>query len=428
LLQLTSRAYADSFDYQRHLDVDGGTGCLNASIPVCQYYDAGVARWAGLEERLALNWLHDESLVTTLGVDGRVRWVGTKEDIVDAGTGKPIGATAGRVDDTSGIVSPYIQQTYRPSSWADLNAGARLDVDSHFSPVLSPRGAIAIEPFDKTTLKLIYSQAFRAPTLSETSIADYQVAPSPNLQPESVRSVEVSVEQRVAAQRMVFGVFRTWWQNLVEAEPVSAADLTALQAQHKEPVLVGNLIEYENVAEIENFGWNGAWEGSLLDRRLRYGANATEAFTRLQEGGTSTLPSVAPQVFGNLHVAYVVGADLPTPALSVYGVGPRAADRAAPNGALLPAAPAMADFRVAVTGRVPSARWAGYVLTADYTTASHGPYSAGPTFSSYQSVLLASGAQIPPPAFAPIDQFRVMVGLRVDFLNESQSQSAGEAP
>jgi outer membrane receptor protein involved in Fe transport len=428
LLQLTSRVYADSFDYQRHLDVDGGTGCLNGNIAVCQYYDAGVARWAGAEERLALNWLHDQSLVTTLGVDGRVRWVGAKEDVLDTSTNRPIEPTAGRIDDTGGIVSPYIQQTYRPASWVDMNAGARLDMDSRFSPVLSPRGALAIHPFDKTTLKLIYSQAFRAPTIAETSLTDYQVAPSPNLKPETVRSVEVSVEQRFAAQRLLFGVFRTWWQNLIEFGPVSAADLSALQAENKEPLVVGNLIQYENVANVDNFGWNGAWEGSLLDRRLQYGANATGAFTRLGQGGQSSLPPVAPQVFGNLHIAYAFGAGLPTPALTVYGVGPRAADRAAPDGAMLPAAPALADVRVAVTGRVPSARWLGYVVTADYTTASYGPYTSGPTFSSLQKTLLATATQFPPPGFAPIDQFRVMVGLRFDFLDGSQSPNTGDLP
>jgi outer membrane receptor for ferrienterochelin and colicins len=426
LAQLTSRAYADSFDYQRRVDEDALTGCLRSSIAYCEYYDAGVAQWAGVEERLALNWLRDQSLVTTLGVDGRLRWVGTKQDMLDADTGKPLAQTAGRLSDLGGIVSPYAEQTYSPTPWLDLNAGARLDMDSRYSPVLSPRGAVAVRPADKTTFKAIYSQAFRAPTLSETRIVDYTVAPAPGLGPETVRSLEASLEQRFATQRLLFGVFRTWWTGLVESQPVPIAVLNMLQATHQEPAVVANLIQYQNVAGIDNYGWNGGWEGTLAERRLRYGANATGAFTRLQQGGSAAYPMVAPQVFGNARVGYVPGGALPAVTLVVFGVGPRAADRAAPTtGATLPAAAASADFRLAITGRVPSLGAVGYALTADYATASAGPYTAGPLLGSLDRLLSNVGA-LPVPTFAPVDQFRVMLGLRLDFLN-GPSSGSGEA-
>jgi outer membrane receptor for ferrienterochelin and colicins len=429
LAQLSSRIYADSFDYQRRLDQDGATGCLNAAISVCQYYDAGAAQWAGVEERLALNWFHDQTFVTTIGTDARIRWVRTKEDMIDVATGQALAPTIGRIDETGGIVSPYAQQTYSPTSWLDFNAGARLDVDSRYSPVVSPRGAIALRTSDKTTFKVIYSQAFRAPTYSETSIVDYKVAPSPDLQPETVRSVEASVEQRFGTQRVLFGVFRSWWESLIESGPVSLAELTALQMAHMEPPIVGNLSQFSNVAGIDNYGWNGGWEGSLSERRVRYGLNATGAFTRLQQGGQSVYPLVAPQVFGNAHVAYSFGEGGPTAALAVYGMGPRAADRSAPTGGTLPAAPALADLRLAVTGRVPLLPHGfGYSVTADYTTADHGPYMAGPDFRTFASVLTADGATLPSPSYAPIDQFRVMFGLRFDFLTGTRAVSAGGVP
>jgi outer membrane receptor protein involved in Fe transport len=427
LAQLTSRAYADSFDYQQRVDQPAPIGCLRTSIVYCSYYDAGVAQWAGLEERLALNWLHDQSFVTTLGVDARARWVGTKEDSFNTDTGAPLGPTEGRISDVGGIVSPYAQQTYSPTTWLDLNVGARLDMDSRYAPELSPRGAVAVRPSDKTTFKVIYSQAFRAPTLSETSIVDYTVAPSPGLGPETVRSLEATLEERFATQRFVFGVFRTWWDGLIESQPVPVAELNMLQNQHLEPLIVGNLIQYQNVAAIDNYGWNGGWEGSLLDRRLRYGANATGAFTRLEQGGQAVYPAIAPQVFGNAHLGYALGPSLPTATFAVFGVGPRAADRTTPTGATLPAAPPSADLRLAVTGRVPSLHGVGYSLTADYSTASTGPYTAGPAFSSFDKVLIASGKSLPLPTFAPVDQFRVMIGLRFDFLN-GPSGTAGEVP
>jgi outer membrane receptor protein involved in Fe transport len=428
LAQLSSRVYADTFDYQRRLDQDGATGCLNAAIAVCEYYDAGAAQWAGVEERLALNWFRDETFVTTLGTDARIMHVQTKEDMIDVASGQALAPTAGRIDQVGGIVSPYAQQTYSPTPWLDMNAGARLDVDSRYSPVLSPRGAVAVRTSDKTTFKVIYSQAFRAPTYAETSIVDYKVAPSPDLQPETVRSVEASVEQRFGTQRVLFGVFRSWWDGLIESEPVSLMALTQLQTEHLEPPIVGNLAQFANVAAVDNYGWNGGWEGSLSERRLRYGLNATGAFTRLQQNGQSVYPIVSPQVFGNAHAVYAIGEGWPTVALAVYGMGPRAADRPSPAGATLPAAPALADVRLALTGRVPSLRAVGYVVTADYTTADHGPYMAGPDFRTFYSVLTADGAQVPSPSYAPIDQFRVMVGLRFDFMTGAQGGSAGGMP
>jgi outer membrane receptor for ferrienterochelin and colicins len=419
--QLTSRVYADSFDYQRRLDVNAYLGCLRGDIQVCQYYDAGVARWAGVEERLTLNWFRDQRFVTTLGVDARERSVGTKEDVVNDLTGKAIQPTAGRISETGLLVSPYAQQTYNPASWVDFNAGARLDIDDRFSPVLSPRAAVSVRPFEKTTLKVIYSQAFRTPTWSETSLADYEVAPSPGLQPEIVRSVEGSIEQKFATQRVLFGVFRTWWTNLIEAVPVSADELTQLQAAHIEPLVVPNLLQYQNIASVDNFGWNGAWEGSLVDRRLRYGLSATGAFTRLNQGGQSGPPAVAPQIFGNARVSYSAGGWIPTPALAVFAMGPRPADRTAPDGSPLPEAPALVDLRAAVSGRVPAVRGLSYIVTADYTTAGRGPYTAGPNFSSFQGALLGAATAYPPPGFAPVDQFRVMAGLRFDFFTGTRS-------
>jgi outer membrane receptor for ferrienterochelin and colicins len=428
LAQLSSRVYADTFDYQRRLDQDGATGCLNAAIAVCEYYDAGSAQWAGVEERLALNWLRDETLVTTLGTDARVRYVQTKEDMIDVATGQALAPTAGRIQNTGGVVSPYAQQTYSPTGWLDLNAGARLDMDSRYSPVLSPRGAVAVRATKKTTFKVIYSQAFRAPTISETSIVDYKVAPSPDLQPEIVRSLEASVEERFGTQRVLFGVFRSWWESLIESVPVSLSELSYLQMTHMEPPIVGNLSQFANVAGVDNYGWNGGWEGSLAERRLRFGANATGAFTRLQQNGQSVYPLVAPQVFGNAHVAYAIGDGWPTVALATYWMGPRAADRPSPSGATLPPAPPVADLRLAVTGRVPPIRGIGYVVTADYVTADHGPYMAGPDFRTFYSVLTADGAQVPSPSYVPIDQFRVMVGLRFDFLTGADATGAGGVP
>ena len=409
LVQLTSRVYGDG--YQRKSRVDAPGFLLLRSQPIVSLYNVGVARWAGIEERLNLNWLGDQSLVTMLGIDARERWASAKGDLLDAKTGAYIDATVGHFDVDSPLVAPYVQQTYSPTRWLDLNAGARLDDDSRYSPVLSPRAAVAVKPWDKGTLNLAYSQAFRAPTWGETSISNYQIAPSDNLVPEHVRSAEGSFEQRFETQRVLFGVFRTWWDNLIEPTELPPSERTRLENAFRIPSVVGTLQQYRNVASIDNYGWNAAWEGTLVDGRLRYGANLTGAYTRQTTGGVTSPLALAPEIFGNARVAYVAGGLLPAPAFAVSLLGPRPADRLSTTGALLPETSTTADMLLTLTGAVPGVSGLRYRASGEYITASHGPYTAGPDLT-YE---VLNGSVLPTPVFAPIQQVRLFLGLRYDF-------------
>ena len=83
----------------------------------------------------------------------------------------------------------------------------------------------------------------------------------------------------------------------------------------------------------------------------------------------------------------------------------------------MPAAPALADLHLALSGELPMIRGLGYLLTADYLTANHGPYTAG-TFLTGNPVHGRDAA-----GFAPIDQFRIMLGLRFDFLTGRDAEA-----
>jgi outer membrane receptor for ferrienterochelin and colicins len=410
LVQLTSRLYADTYDYQRHLDVPAQL-CLAPSP--CRYYDAGLSRWAGIEERVSLNWLHDQSLVTLLGIDMRERWASAKEDLTDEATGAYLAPTAGHIDVRSTLIAPYLQQTYSPTRWLDLNAGARLDADSRFSPVLSPRGAVALHPWEKTTFKGIYSQAFRAPTWSETLLANHLVAPSDGVQPETVRSLEGSIEQRFGTNRLLLSLFRTWWDHLIESTNLTAAEKTELQSERKVPPFVANIEQFRNLSTLDNYGLSLAWEGSAGATRVRYGVNVTEALSLVDDpSGAGTLVA-APRYFGNAHLIWAMPGYVPTPGLVAAVLGPRPMDRPAADGSTLPPAPPLADLRLTLTGSLPL-RGLSYRASAEYVTASHGPYSAGPDLTW----LTVGGRTIegmPTPVAAPVDQLRAFVGLRYDF-------------
>ncbi|HMJ13386.1 MAG TPA: TonB-dependent receptor, partial [Polyangiaceae bacterium] len=421
LVQLTSRAYADGFDYRRKVNRNALAGCFRADFETCTYFDVGVARWIGVEERLSFNWLEDLSLVTLLGVDARQRWVSAKQDAIDFDTGRAFAPTTGTIGDgtdESAIVSPYLQQTWSPLAWLDLNAGARLDIDERFSPVLSPRGAVAISPYRTTTLRGIYSQAFRAPTWSETDLMSYRVAPADDIEPEIARSVEVSIEQRFATQRLMFGVFRTWWENLITPDLLSNEEMAELQRQGRLPITANALAKFGNEATITNYGWNGAWDGSLAQGKFSYGLNVTAAYTRHSEPDQSSgLLTVAPQFFGNARIAYSFGNYLPNPALAARYVSGRPAHQAFEDKFFpIPYGRSLAEFRFTLSGDVPALDGLGYRASAAYTTASENAYAVGP-YATYRLV---------DAALAPIDQFRFFVGLRYDFGGGSEASEPEE--
>jgi hypothetical protein len=188
--------------------------------------------------------------------------------------------------------------------------------------------------------------------------------------------------------------------------------------------VIGNIVQSQNVASINNYGISASWQGSSLDGKLRYGANLTWTSTRMHEAGVSRPLTAAPTLLGNAHIAYQLGGYLPTAAFAVQAMGTRAADRTAPNGAALAAAPAFANLHLALTGRIPLVPELGYVLSADYITANRGPYMVGPDLTSVPA-LQGIRTSLPAPGYVPVDQLRIMIGLRLDFLT---GKDTAEAP
>jgi len=80
-----------------------------------------------------------------------------------------------------------------------LNGGVRHDHYSRWGGVTKPRVALIYDPFRATTAKLIYGEAFRAPSEYELFYndgGDSHVA-AENLDPETIRTFEAVLEQRV---------------------------------------------------------------------------------------------------------------------------------------------------------------------------------------------------------------------------------------
>ena len=431
IAQLKSRLYGDAYTYREQLPTFAAFQCYPGQLS-CVYEGNGFSRWVGLEEQLSLDWLHDQSLTTLIGLDGRAIRVGegnySNGIVTDAGI-----PPAGVFQKDEYRVAAYGQQTWRPLRWLSLNGGARVDDDLRVDDNtqvghVSPRGVVAVSPWHNGTLKVIYSEAFRAPSYFETTFTDNQtVIPHFNLRPETVRSGEVSFEQRFGTQRVFVGGFDAQYSDMVllQLAPTSAlvgavqsGILPALKPNtpaqiNKTYGLNGAYVEQsQNVSSIQDLGVNAAFEGSLLDKDLRYGINVTGAVSHQNvtnpDGTVTTTPvEVTPQVFGNARVSYDLPGDWPVIGVASSVVGRRPAAGAFETGwAVPPYAPTQVELRGTVSGPFPGIKGLSYRFIVNYAVSAVNPYTIGPVSTPTTAN--------PSPVLIPVDQVRTTLGLQYD--------------
>jgi outer membrane cobalamin receptor len=417
VFQLSERLYADTFDYQRYVDVSAQSQCLFANVVTCRNRTLSESQWAGLEVQGSFDWWKDGRLVTLLGADGRIRHVQSITDVLDDGTMAYLQSTTSVLSKNDRIFGAYLQQTFTPNAWFGLNAGGRLDFDRRFGYHFSPRVATSFGVWRGGTLKGLYSEAFRAPSWQESAWSSDRQPVAQNLSPESVRSVEASLDQTFGSHRLVFGVFRSWWSDLVELHTLTTQELLAAEAAHQVGIQAQSGAQYRNVSSIDDYGFNAGYEGSFANGRLRYGVNVTGAMARRDAADSHPRPLVvAPHLFGNARLSYALGEGLPTLAAAARYLAKRPADRAFEGGfAPEPYAPPEFEWRATLLGPVPGVPGLSYRASFDYAFASRSAYVVGPIQSGTLTQNVLGGNTTQSAELGPVDRARATVGLRYDF-------------
>lgn len=232
-LTVMARGYGDYYNYEERLYNSDAPQCAGEAPEPCYIVPIGKSRWAGLELQTSIDWLKNDALTTLLGADVRVRHIEAGVNNERASDGQTLDAfSSGSVNEIPWAV--YLQQRYSPVRQLHLNAGARLDSDPRGGEHVSPRAAFSVAPWKDGTVKGIYSEAFRPPSYYESAFhpGDDSIVFS-DLRPETVRGVEASVEQRFGAQRLLFGVYRTWWNDMSLRPRVSGAQRADGQADRR---------------------------------------------------------------------------------------------------------------------------------------------------------------------------------------------------
>lgn len=86
----------------------------------------------------------------------------------------------------------YLQDVWGISENVELTAGARYDHYSDFGETVNPRLAMVWNNSDRLTTKLMYGQAFRAPSYRELYASTSYAQPNENLTPEQSQTIELA--------------------------------------------------------------------------------------------------------------------------------------------------------------------------------------------------------------------------------------------
>ena len=290
-LNVKARVYYDRYYYRAHLPYDyAGTG----TPPFTINKDSTEADWWGAELTITKR-LFDHHKVT-IGSEYRdqFRLNQANADIAPPST---------YLDDKrrSSFIAAYLQDEWAITDHLVLTAGLRHDQYSTFGGTTNPRAGL-ISTWDKTTVKLLYGQAFRAPNPYEQFyVTGSTFKANADIKPERIKTYELVVEQYLGDHLRALGSLYQY-------------NISGLISQTTDPA-DGKLF-YSNVDNITARGVELAMEGkwsSGLEGRLSYALQRTENDDLKQQLTNSPqhlakanviVPVIADKLFAGLEGRY----------------------------------------------------------------------------------------------------------------------------
>jgi iron complex outermembrane receptor protein len=252
-LNLKARLYYDRYYYRGQYPYDyAGTGIP----PFTLNQDVVQTDWWGAELTVTKR-LFDRHKVT-FGTEYRDQFRQNQAN-------RDIDPPSTYLDDKrdSSFIAGYLQDEWAITDHLTLNAGFRHDQYSTFGGTTNPRVGL-ISTWGKTTVKLLYGQAFRAPNpFEQFYTANTTWKANPNLRPERIRTYELIVEQYVGNHIRALGSLYQY-------------NISGLITQTTDPA--DGLLFFNNVDDITSRGAEFTVEGKWptgLEGRVSYAIQTT---------------------------------------------------------------------------------------------------------------------------------------------------------
>lgn len=214
---LKTNVYFDSYRYSEDYPNDIANPGDPRDIVVNR--DQDDAKWWGAQLQLTRRFF--SSHLVTLGADYRddFRLSQRNFDVQPATT---------YLNVTNGFANygVFLQDEWSVVKHFMLNAGVRYDYFTTVGGTVNPRAALIYSPTDKTTLKFIYGQAFRAPNAYEFFYAAPTQERNPGLKPEHIQSYELELEQTITKGLLLTAdVFYNRVKDLISEETIPSNGL-----------------------------------------------------------------------------------------------------------------------------------------------------------------------------------------------------------
>ncbi len=202
----------------------------------------------------------------------------------------------------SQVWAGFMQGAVRLRNNLALNLGLRHDHYSTFGGTTNPRAALIYRPREKTTLKLLYARAFRAPNAYESYYAGVGMEANLHLQPETVNTGELVFEQYLRSHfALTASAFRYQIRGLIS----QAVDpLNNLLVYRNADCVDGQGLELE-VRRRSTWGLEAAVSYSLQKATLNDGAIPMTNSPRHLGKARFSVPLVKRNVFASLDLEYM---------------------------------------------------------------------------------------------------------------------------
>ena len=158
----------------------------------------------------------------------------------------------------------FVQDVWHFANDWELTAGVRYDHYSDFGDTVNPRFALVWSTTHNLTTKLLYGEAFRAPSFAETRVqSNPTVLGNPNLKPETLKSYELAFNYRPTFDVSIdLNLFHYKWEDIIQFVPDpggstrTARNVGEQNAEGLEVELSWRINDYLSL--LSNYAWQNA--------------------------------------------------------------------------------------------------------------------------------------------------------------------------
>ncbi|MBF0227758.1 MAG: TonB-dependent receptor [Desulfobacterales bacterium] len=170
----------------------------------------------GIDGRYRLN---DQNEFFTGLVWRQPNMLESRDKTHDLATGLVTNESSNMKEDDRQCLGVYFQNQYKFKELMKITLGVRHDNYSDFGGTTNPRGAVILSPGFKAKFKLMYGQAFRAPSMRQISAGGG--LGNPDLDPETVKTFEAAWVQEISTFRTTLTYFNNKFKDKINSILVS---------------------------------------------------------------------------------------------------------------------------------------------------------------------------------------------------------------